>query len=57
MEMLLMFGENPKCSICQKDIKNDEVVFVKLKFPKRKGFTEIKAYLKNEGIFICEKCS
>lgn len=55
--MLLMFGENPKCSICKNDIKDDEVVFVKLKFPKRKGFTEIKAYLKNEGIFICEKCS
>jgi len=52
-----MFGENPKCSVCQSDIKDDEVVFVKLKFPKRKGFTEIKAYLKNEGIFLCEKCS
>jgi hypothetical protein len=52
-----LFGEKPKCSICEKEIKGDDVVIVKLRYPKRKGFTEIKAYLKNEGIFTCEDCS
>jgi hypothetical protein len=48
-----MFRENPKCG---KEIKGDEVVFVKIRYPKNKGMTEIKTYLKNEGSFICEAC-
>jgi hypothetical protein len=52
-----LFGEKPKCSICDKEIKGDDVVLVKLRYPKRKGFTEIKAYLNNEGKFTCEDCS
>lgn len=44
-----MFGENPKCVKCGKEIKGDEVVLLKMLYPKRKGMTEIKAYLKNEG--------
>ena len=51
-----MFGEEPKCTKCGKEIKADEVVFVKMRYPKRKGMTEIKAYLKNEGSFLCEDC-
>ncbi|MGE7110033.1 Fe3+ hydroxamate ABC transporter substrate-binding protein [Lysinibacillus sp. NPDC047702] len=51
-----MFGEEPKCAKCDKEIKDDEVVFIKMRYPKRKGMTEIKAYLKNEGSFICENC-
>ncbi|MGW8428303.1 Fe3+ hydroxamate ABC transporter substrate-binding protein [Peribacillus simplex] len=51
-----MFGEDPKCVKCGKEIKGDEVVLVKMRYPKRKGMTEIKAYLKNEGSFICEVC-
>ncbi|WP_316572912.1 Fe3+ hydroxamate ABC transporter substrate-binding protein [Neobacillus sp. YIM B06451] len=49
-----MFGEDPKCTKCGKEIKGDEVVFIKVRYPKLKGMTEIKAYLKNEGSFICE---
>ncbi|TSI02660.1 Fe3+ hydroxamate ABC transporter substrate-binding protein [Lysinibacillus sp. BW-2-10] len=41
---------------CEKEIKEDDIVFVKMRYPKRKGFTEIKAYLNNEGKFICEAC-
>jgi len=41
---------------CNKEIQEDEVVFVKMRYPKRKGFTEIKAYLNNEGKFVCEDC-
>ncbi|MEK5183751.1 Fe3+ hydroxamate ABC transporter substrate-binding protein [Solibacillus sp. FSL W7-1324] len=47
----------PKCMKCNNEIKEDEKVFVQMRYPKRKGFTEIKAYLNLEGKFICEKCS
>ncbi|WP_299092399.1 Fe3+ hydroxamate ABC transporter substrate-binding protein [uncultured Metabacillus sp.] len=51
-----MFREEPNCSTCGRAIKGDELVYVKLRYPKRRGMTEIKAYLKNEGRFICEEC-
>jgi len=51
-----MFGEPPKCTNCEKEIKGDDIVLVKMRYPKHKGMTEIKAYLKNEGKFICEDC-
>lgn len=51
-----MFNEKPKCIKCGKEIKANEVVLVKMRYPKSKGFTEIKAYLQNEGKFICEEC-
>ena len=51
-----MFGEEPKCTKCGKEINGDEMVYIKMRYPKRKGMTEIKAYLKNEGSFICEDC-
>jgi hypothetical protein len=51
-----MFGEEPKCTGCGKEIEGDESVFIQLRYPKRKGMTEIKAYLRNEGRFICESC-
>lgn len=47
----------PKCMKCNNEIKDDEQVLVQMRYPKRKGFTEIKAYLNLEGKFICEKCS
>jgi hypothetical protein len=48
--------DKPKCMVCEKEIKGDDMVFVKKKYPKRKGFTEIRAYLQNEGKFVCEDC-
>lgn len=51
-----MFGEKPTCSIYRKEIKGNDVIFVKLRYPKHKGFTEIKAWLHLEGSFICEDC-
>ncbi|MFB3167272.1 Fe3+ hydroxamate ABC transporter substrate-binding protein [Neobacillus sp. 179-C4.2 HS] len=53
---LLMLWDKPNCMVCEKEIKEDEIVFVKMKYPKRKGFTEIKAYLRNEGKFVCQDC-
>lgn len=51
-----MLLDKPKCTYCEKEIKEEEDVYVKMRYPKRKGFTEIKAYLKNWGKFICEDC-
>lgn len=51
-----MFKMEPKCSKCGKGIKGNEEVYIRMKYPAKKGFTEIKAYLQNEGQFICEKC-
>ena len=51
-----MLIEKPKCAVCENEIKGDDVVFMKMRYPKRKGFTEIQAYLRNEATFICEKC-
>ncbi|RHW39358.1 Fe3+ hydroxamate ABC transporter substrate-binding protein [Lysinibacillus yapensis] len=47
----------PKCKKCDKEIKGDEEVYVQLRYPKRKGITEITAYLNLEGKFICKDCS
>ena len=46
-----------KCMKCNNEIKGDEEVFVQIRYPKRKGFTEIKAFLNLEGKFICQACS
>ncbi|NGZ76364.1 Fe3+ hydroxamate ABC transporter substrate-binding protein [Saccharibacillus alkalitolerans] len=51
-----MPGGEARCSICGRTIEGDETVLLKMRYPKRKGFTEIKAYLKNEARFVCEKC-
>ncbi|UOQ83441.1 Fe3+ hydroxamate ABC transporter substrate-binding protein [Gracilibacillus salinarum] len=51
-----MLWDKPACTFCSKEIKGDDVVFVKMRYPKKKGITEIKAYLSNEGEFICEAC-
>ena len=47
----------PKCMKCDKEIEDDEEVLVQIRYPKRKGFTEIKAFLSLEGKFICKGCS
>ncbi|WP_311775113.1 Fe3+ hydroxamate ABC transporter substrate-binding protein [Alkalihalobacillus sp. TS-13] len=51
-----MFMIKSKCSKCEKEIKSNEEVFVKLRYPKVRGMAEIKAYLHNEGTFICLDC-
>ncbi|PFA63070.1 Fe3+ hydroxamate ABC transporter substrate-binding protein [Bacillus sp. AFS015802] len=51
-----MFGNKPTCSTCGKEISGNDMVYVKMRYPERKGMTEIKAYLNNEGTFICEEC-
>ncbi|MFC5559893.1 Fe3+ hydroxamate ABC transporter substrate-binding protein [Ureibacillus thermophilus] len=47
----------PKCMKCNKVIEENEEVLVQLRYPKQKGFTEIKAFLNLEGKFICHECS
>lgn len=51
-----MFKIKPKCSVCEKEIKENDMVFVKMRYPSGRGITEIKAYLQNEGEFTCEDC-
>ena len=51
-----MFKIKPKCSRCDKEIKGQDIVFVKIQYPEGRGITEIKAYLQNEGKLICEDC-
>lgn len=46
----------PVCMYCKKEIEKDEEALVIVPYPKKKGFTEIKAYLEMEGKFICEAC-
>nr|WP_106779542.1 Fe3+ hydroxamate ABC transporter substrate-binding protein [Lysinibacillus timonensis] len=51
-----MLWDKPKCIMCDQLIKEDDLVYVKMRYPKRKGITEMKAFLNNEGRFICEDC-
>ena len=51
-----MFKVKPQCSNCGKHIERNEVVFVKMRYPERKGMNEIKAFIQNEGKLICEAC-
>jgi phage FluMu protein Com len=51
-----MFGDKPKCMNCGKEIEGNEEVYIKMKWPKRKGITEIKAYLTYEAKFLCLDC-
>lgn len=46
----------PKCAMCAKEIQGDDMVYVKMPYPRKKGVTEIKAYLNKQGSFICEDC-
>lgn len=46
----------PTCTHCKKEIGKDEDALVVIPYPKKKGFTEIKAYLDMEGTFICADC-
>lgn len=46
----------PECIYCKKDIEKDEQALVIVPYPKKKGFTEIKAFLNIEGKFVCENC-
>ena len=39
----------PLNAFCGKEIQGNEEIYVKMRYPERKGMTEIKAYLQNEG--------
>ncbi|AKP47248.1 hypothetical protein BSM4216_1993 [Bacillus smithii] len=52
----MMFKVISKCSKCGKEIHGNEEVYVKMRYPERRGMVEIKAFLQNEGKIFCEKC-
>lgn len=47
--------EEPACTSCQKKIEENEEVYVKLVYPKKRGMTEVKAWLRNEGRLLKDK--
>ncbi|ADE68112.1 MULTISPECIES: hypothetical protein [Priestia] len=51
-----MFGMNELCSVCQKEIQPNEEVWVRMKYPSKRGVTEIKAFLHQEAQFVCMDC-
>jgi|GEM_PF-453684 len=54
--MRTMFKIKAVCSICSREIVGNETVYVRMRYHEKRGITEIKAYLQNEGKFICENC-
>lgn len=44
-----MFKITDKCSKCGIEIQGNEEIYVKMRYPERKGMAEFKAYLQNEG--------
>ncbi len=46
-----MFKITPQCSICEKEIQPNEEIYVKMRYPEKKGMTEY------QGKIICEECN
>lgn len=51
-----MFKLETKCSMCGKEIQGNEEVIIKLRFPEKRGMTEIKAFLTHMGLITCLDC-
>lgn len=51
-----MFKIELTCSLCGKNIEAYEEVYVKMRYPKSRGITELKAFIQNEGKIICKDC-
>jgi hypothetical protein len=51
-----LFKIKPTCINCKKEINGGDLVYIKMRYPQGRGFTEIKAYLRNEGQIICNDC-
>nr|WP_083978862.1 Fe3+ hydroxamate ABC transporter substrate-binding protein [Bacillus alveayuensis] len=51
-----MFRIKPTCSICSKPIEGNELIYVQMRYPEKRGMTEIKAFIQNEGKIICSHC-
>ncbi|MCP3739370.1 Fe3+ hydroxamate ABC transporter substrate-binding protein [Rossellomorea sp. BNER] len=48
--------QTPTCMGCNKEVKGNDEVYVKMRYPERRGRTEIRAFLQNEGKFLCNDC-
>jgi hypothetical protein len=42
----MLFKTHPTGSLCGKNIEGNELVYVQMRYPKRRGMTEIRVYLK-----------
>nr|WP_251009420.1 Fe3+ hydroxamate ABC transporter substrate-binding protein [Bacillus sp. ISL-39] len=52
-----MFKITARCSECEKEIQANEEIYVKMRYPEKKGMTEIKAFIQYQGKIICEECN
>lgn len=44
------------CSVCGREVKDDEEIYAKMKAPENVAMVEIKAYLKKKSEIICIDC-
>ncbi|MDD1512905.1 Fe3+ hydroxamate ABC transporter substrate-binding protein [Priestia megaterium] len=51
-----MFGIKERCYVCQKEIQPNEEIWMRMKYPSKRGMTEIKAFLHKEAQFVCMDC-
>ncbi|SIT76161.1 hypothetical protein SAMN05428946_1229 [Edaphobacillus lindanitolerans] len=51
-----MFKRTLYCSNCNREIRDGEEIFAKMKAPKHIIMVEIKAYLKKESEIFCTDC-
>jgi hypothetical protein len=51
-----MFKIKERCYVCQKEIQPNEGVWMRMKYPSKRGMTEIKAFLHQEAQFVCMDC-
>ncbi|KXA47399.1 hypothetical protein HMPREF3215_00046 [Staphylococcus simulans] len=51
-----MFLEKLRCSNCNKEINENEVITIKINESKLKGYTMLSNWAKSQKVF-CEKCS
>lgn len=56
VKVITVFKDIPKCKKCGKDIEGNEEVVVTMRYQDRRGMTEIRAFIQNEGQIICMKC-
>ena len=48
-----MFRIKERCSVCQKEIQPNEEVWMRMKYPSKRGMTEIKAfYIKRLNLYV-----
>ncbi|WP_245154051.1 Fe3+ hydroxamate ABC transporter substrate-binding protein [Jeotgalibacillus proteolyticus] len=56
LEVMMVFGEKPKCSGYGKEIKGNDVVLVRMRYPMYKGMTEKKHFYGMKVVLSVQDC-